>query len=518
MEYIINDKQIKIGGILSYLQMGLYIVIGLLYMPLMIRLLGQREYGLYNTVVSTVSMLTVLNLGFSNGYIRYFAKYKAVNNKDAIKKLNGLFLIIFSVIGMIAFACGLFLVEHLNLVFDRGLSEQEYGLARLLMLIMTFSLAISFPLSVFSIIINAHERFIFLKIAEICKTIFNPVISIPLLLLGYGSIGVVCVMVGISLVIDCIYMYYVLAKLNNQFAFRGFEKGIFQGVLVYTSFIAINLIVDQVNWNIDKILLGRFQGTLVVAIYSVGAMMQTYYLMLSTAVSNLFVPRIHNIINTCSNVQERDIIISELFIRVGRIQYLILSLIVTGFVFFGKKFIYYWVGEVYVESYYVALLFLIPVTVPFIQNLGIEIQRAEDKHKFRSIVYMIMAVINFILSIYLSKNYGATGAALGTAVSLIVANGVIMNIYYQKNCGIDICLFWKNIARMSMGLVIPIVVGCILISTLDFKDFKELFLCIFFYAVVYIVSMWFLGMNDYERCCAKDIVRKVKRETDDSDR
>lgn len=42
-------NEIRLGSILSYMQMALSIVIGLIYTPVMIKLLGQSEYGLYNT-------------------------------------------------------------------------------------------------------------------------------------------------------------------------------------------------------------------------------------------------------------------------------------------------------------------------------------------------------------------------------------------------------------------------------------------------------------------------------------
>ena len=75
-----NSRQIKMGALLSYFQMFMNVVIGLVYTPVMLRLLGQTEYGLYNTVSSTISMLAVLNLGFNGSYIRYYEKYKNEEN------------------------------------------------------------------------------------------------------------------------------------------------------------------------------------------------------------------------------------------------------------------------------------------------------------------------------------------------------------------------------------------------------------------------------------------------------
>ena len=64
-------NQLKGGSLLSYGQTFLSILIGVVYTPVMLRLLGQSEYGLYNTVSSTISMLSILSLGFNSSYIRY---------------------------------------------------------------------------------------------------------------------------------------------------------------------------------------------------------------------------------------------------------------------------------------------------------------------------------------------------------------------------------------------------------------------------------------------------------------
>ena len=506
-----NGKQLKIGSLLSYAQMALSVIIGLVYTPIMIGKLGQSEYGLYNTVSSIISMLSILNLGFNSSYVRYYSKYKKNNDTESIYKLNGLLLIVFIVIGIIALLCGLFLSFNLPLVFDNGLTKKEYDIAKVLMLLLTANLAISFPMSVFTSIITANERYIFLKGLSIIRTVCSPLVNIMILFLGYRSIAMVTVSVSISLVVDVVYFIYVKFILKNRFVFHGFEKGLFRSLFVYTSFIAINMIVDQINNSIDKFLLGRFKGTTSVAIYSVGYTLYQYYMLFSTSVSNVFTPRIHMIIErTAQNREMRRNELTNLFIKVGRVQFLVLGLIASGIVFFGKPFITFWAGVGYSEeAYYVAILLVLPVTIPMMQNIGIEIQRAENKHKFRSIVYLIMAIINLILSIFLCQKYGAIGSAIGTAISFVIANGFIMNVYYQKKCDINVLKFWGNILRMCLGLIVPIIVGICIVEFINLYSMWKLFLFIFIYVIIYCASVWMFSMNLYERNLIKSAFRKV---------
>ena len=508
-----GGRQIKLGGVLSYIQIGLNVLVGLIYTPIMIKLLGRSEYGLYNTVASTVAMLGVLNLGFSSGYIRYFSKYREAGDRESVYKLNGLFLLIFLIIGAAALACGLFLTGHLELVFDKGLTQAELETARVLMLLLTVNLAVSFPMSVFANVITANERFVFLKLIGIIKNVASPLLTIPLLLLGYGSVAIVAVTMAVSAAVDAVYVVYVLRVLRERFVFRGFPKGIFGQLFGYTVFIAINIIIDQVNWNVDKTLLGRFRGTYTVAVYSVGAVLQTYYNTFSSSVSGLFTPRIHAISNDAAiDSAERDRRLSSLFIKVGRVQFIMLMLILTGFVFFGRSFIFFWVGEGYDEAYAVALMLMAPVTVPLIQNVGIEIQRAKNLHRFRSLVYLGMAAVNLVLTVFLAQKYGAVGAAFGTAVSLVAANGVIMNIYYHLRCGIDVPAFWRSIGRLSLALLPPAALGAALMLFAKPASLWALLGEIAAYTAAYSASVWALGMNgDEKRMVLAPLKRMVER-------
>ena len=507
-----NGLQLKAGAIISYLQMGIGILVGLIYTPVMIRLLGQSEYGLYSTVASTISVLSILRLGFNNSYIRYYSKYKNANNDVAIYKLNGVFITLFSVIGVIAFLCGIFLTSNLSIVFATGLSQEEYEIAKVLMLLLTINLSLSFPMSVFSNIITANERFIFLKSLDAIKTVAGPMVTLPLLLMGYGSIAMVGVTLVVSLIVDSIYIYYVIHILHNRFVFSFPEHGLIKDLGAYTFFIALELVVDQVNWNIDKVLLARFKGTAMVAIYSVGYSLYGYYQSFSSAISGVFTPRIHKIVNTTTDPSKQSKELTDLFTRVGRIQFLILSLMLSGVIIFGKFFITrIWAGGAYGESYYVALLLMIPATIALIQNIGIEIQRAEYKHQFRSIVYSLMAIVNFLLSVILCQKYGAIGSALGTAISLVLANGLIMNVYYHKQCNIDILYFWKNIICLAKGLIIPIIIFALYKSVYNTTNIIQFVLEIVIYVIIFCISMWHCGMNKYEKDMIGSIFSRLSK-------
>ncbi len=493
-------NELKAGVVLSYVSQGIHILSGLLYTPIMLRLLGQSEYGLYQFVSSIISYLGLLSFGFGSSYIRYYSKYKVNNDTNGVARLNGMFMTVFSIIGIICLLAGSILVLHIDSLFANSMSQNEINTAKILMGIMVFNLAISFPGSVFTSYITANEKYIFQRVISILSGILNPFLTLPLLLLGYKSISLVVVQTIVSMASLLANIAFCRNKIDIKFDFRKFDFRLLKELFIFSFWIFLNQIIDQINWSLDKFILGVVSGTIAVAVYGVASQLNTLYISLSTAVSNVFAPKINQLVAKSDD----NWALTDLFTRVGRIQFIILILIASGFIVFGKYFISVWAGDGYNDSYVIVLLLILPCIIPLIQNLGIEIQRAKNMHKFRSIIYFIIAIANLAISIPLAKLWGGIGAATGTAISLLFGNGLIMNIYYHKKIGLNIVYFWKQIARFIPALIAPAIYGWCIIKYIKYDSIFVFIALILLYAVIYAGSMWLLGMNKYE----KDLIKK----------
>ena len=500
-----RPNELKAGAALSYLVIGLQFVVAMLYTPIMLRLLGQAEFGLYSLVGSIVSYLALLSFGFGGAYMRFYSRFRVVDDWDGVRRLNGLFLVVFTGIGLIAAAGGALLTANVEAVLGSQFSGEELDTARVLFAILVVNLAITFPSSVFNSYVTAHERFIFQKLLSITRVIVSPMVVLPVLLLGYQSIGMAVATTAVNVAFTLRTIVYARSRLGMQFAFRGLDLSLLREVSVFSSYLFLNMVVDQINWNVDKFIIGRFHGAVPVAIYGVAAMFNAHYLTFSTAISNVFIPRINTMVASARSNAE----ISDLFTRVGRIQFLVLGLVVTGFVFFGRPFIELWAGRDYSDSYFIALLLLVPVTLPLLQNLGIEIQKAKNMHQFRSWVYLAVAVGNVLLSIPLTQRYQGIGAAAATAISLIIGNVIVMNWHYQARVGLNIKDFWLQIGRVSLGMIPAALAGAVIAATVDLRQIPSLLLFGLGYVAVYVAGVWWLGMNDYERGLFSSPVKRV---------
>lgn len=502
-------NQIKIGAILSYVIIVVNMLIGVLYTPILTAKLGQTEYGLYSLVTSIISYLTILDFGFGNAIIIYTTRYKNNNEKDKEQKLHGMFFIIYTIIGIITGIIGAILWFNVDNLFGNTMGQDELEKAKILMGILTFNLIVTFPLSIFSSIITSYEKFVFSKLLNLIRIILNPIVMLILLNFGFKSIALVILTTVLNIGTLILNFIYCKKKLDIKLKFGKIDFKLLKEIMAYSVWIFLNSIMDKINWSVSQLILGVYSGSVAVAIYAIANKLNEMYMSFSTAISGVMLPKVTKM--ESDNASDKEF--TDVFIKTGRVQYIVMALIISGFVLYGKEFItMMWVGQDYSESYIIACILMIPLTVPLIQNVGLNILQAKNKYKFRVMVLMFFAIVNVILSIILSKLYGGIGAAIATAISLICGQIIFMNIFYHKKIGINIIEFWKNILKMSIPMAFAIMLAILIKNILQISNVGILVFEILVYVIMYGLIVYKFSMNSYEKeLILKPINKILKR-------
>ena len=173
----------RIGSVISIANMIVSLIFGLIYTPLLIRYLGDSEYGVYTLAMSLVSYLSILDLGFGNALVRYTARARASGKEE--KDLIGLFLMLYSAIALIAAIIGIFLSAGIDSFFASSFSTEEISNLKKVFNILLINTVIVFPASVFSSVIRSHERFIFANLYGLINNIVSHTVMILLLLSSF---------------------------------------------------------------------------------------------------------------------------------------------------------------------------------------------------------------------------------------------------------------------------------------------------------------------------------------------
>lgn len=498
-------NQIKAGAVLNYIIIGLNTLVGLAYTPYMLRCLGQNEYGLYSLVASIIAYLTILDFGFGNAIVRYTAKFRAQGKKKEQWEMFGMFLIVYSFIGLIAIGGGLALYFNMDALFDRTMTDSDLSQAKIMMLLLTFNLAFTFPLSIFGSIITAYENFVFQRLVNIFRIIFSTGVLVLVLAIGFKAVALVVVQTAFNLLTLLINLIYCKKRLKIKVVFGKFNWPFIKEISVYSFWIFLNAIMDRVYWGTGQFILGSLVGTTAVAIFSIGILFQQMYMSFSYAFSSVLLPKLTSMITLKTSDKE----LSDIFIRTGRLQSIVLQYILCGFIIFGLPFTIFWAGEDYSDAYYITLLFMTSLYIPAIQSTGIIILQAKNQLKFRTLLFLGISIISIIMQSILSIKYGAIGCAIGISLTLILGQGLVINIYYKIKQKLDILSFWKEIAKMWLPVIPYLLIVYTLNISFKYESIIQVLIGAFCFSVIYIPLSFKFILNNQEQALITSPLRAI---------
>lgn len=498
-----GSQQIKFGAILSYLVIAVNLLAGLLYTPWMIRTIGPDNYGLYTLAISLISMF-LLDFGMGAAVSRFISKYNAENKQDSVKNLLGIVYKLYILIDAIVLITLVIIYFFVDVIYI-GLTPNELANFKVVYIIAgTFSV-ISFPFTTLNGILTAHEKFVELKLCELFNRVVSVILIVLALLFGFGLYGLVTINAVSGLVTIIIKLFIIrqnsLVKVNFKFNSKIMLKDIFS----FSIWSTVTSIAERLIFNITPSILGAVSGSISIALFGVASTFEGYVFTFASAVNGMFLPNISRVL-VGDNAKEN---ILKLMIKIGRIQLSITGLIVIGFISVGKDFIFLWLGEDYILSYYSAIVLILPSLIWLTQDIANTTVVALNKVKLKSLIFIGTSILNIILSIAFSRLWGMFGSSLAICISYFIRS-IAMNVLYYRVLKINIFKFFKEChMKMAIPLLLSLSIGYAIHFILPYLSWKVLFIKGCLIAIAYMIIMWFMCFNLYEKDLLKSIFQGV---------
>lgn len=487
-------NQLKKGAFLSYINLFVTNITGILITPYVIKSLGDNEYGLYILIGAFVGYLSVLDLGLNNAIIRFVAYYRAENNKKAEENFLAISFIVYATITLLITIGGIIFYGNINTLFGNTLTLNELKKAKIMLLILIVNVAITIPGGVFVGICTAYEKFVFPRLLTLLKQIVRTVMIVIILMYGADALGIVIldsIMNLLFIIGTGIYVFQVLKVKIKLHEFRLYYiKEIFQ----YSIWIFLFGLIYQFQWRTGQVILGTNTDTVTVAIYGVGVMLGIYYTSFGNVVNGLLLPKaVRSIKEQLSGEQ-----LTMLMIRVGRITLILLLYVLGAFALTGKDFIYLWVGDTYISSWFIALLIMAVYILPISQGFGHAVLEAKKLVRFKALTFLCCCTLGIVIGAIFSYRYGALGMASGAVLGIFLFQN-LMNFYYYKAANLNIWLFFKQTYFKIALPFIGIFVIAYYVSTLFGASWLSFVLTNSIYTILYFVAIYGLYMNKEEK-------------------
>lgn len=490
-------SEIKTAAIVNYIHLFVTLGIGLFVSPFILSCLGTSEYGVYTLAATVISWLTMCDFGLTASTTKFICEYHARNDAEGEAHYLGNITALFTIIGLIVLIVGLIIYPFLDQFFPK-LTSNELSLLQILYLMALINTAVIFPSRSLGGISESRQKFLIPRIVVTISALISSVTTVILLSFGFKSIALSAVTISMSILSMLWNIYYCFGVLKARMRWNGWDLKLCRSMFAFSLWMFLGHVITLLNWGCGNMIIGMTRGAADVSVYSYGLQLMNFYFLASSCISNLFLPRIVKVVAT-SNDSE---VLTDMWIRVGRIHVIILGLLLSGVFIFGKQFMSLWVGHTLGKqsdtSWIVAILLVSGVTLPLIQCLGWQIMQARNVMHLRVKALLIVAGLNFVIGYILSIHYGAIGLAIGTAASLIIGQGIVLNVLYKCKVGLNVLRFFKETFSSIGGGVILAVLAFIVMNYFENLSWMSFVVLVAVYTFIYYLVILNTYMNKDE--------------------
>jgi O-antigen/teichoic acid export membrane protein len=487
-----STRQIKLGAVISYLSLFINIIIGLLYTPWMIKSIGKADFGLYTLAMSVISIF-VFDLGLGRAVTTFIANYLSKGLYNSINCFLGiiykLYLSIDIIIILILSSLYFFIPD-----LYKGLSPEEIEKFKIIYILASCFCVFSFPFIPLTGILSAYEKFIQLKFCELFDKILRVITMTVCLISGYGLYALVLVNVVVGIITILLKLFFVKRNTDIKIVWKFWERAEFKKIFNFSLWVTIIALAQRCIFNFAPTILGIVSNSKDIAVMGVAISLEGFIFMFANALNGLFLPKVSRLVSE----KKRDEI-SALMVKVGRIQVLIIGLLLIGFIALGESFILLWVGRDYASVYLCTILLIIPSFLHLPQEIAVTEMVVTNKVKYQAYVFVGMALLNLILAFPLSMQYGVLGMCISICIAYL-ARTLGLNYIFYKKMNLDMFHFYVRVYIPFLKPIVFIIPILVLLNfSMDYFNWISLFLHACIILLLYIGVIWFFYLNSNEK-------------------
>lgn len=467
-----SNSRIAKNTIFLYLRMIVVVLVSLYTSRVVLDVLGETDYGIYNIVGGVVVMVSFIRNAMSSATQRYMS-YSLGRNDNKIGIILGNSLIAYTVmcllILLIAETIGLwFLNTHLNIPANRYYATNiVYQLSILSFIINIFRVP-------FEAAVISHEKMSFYAYLSIVETALQLVVVFLLMIVpGNKLIEYALFMMLIPLGCNVAFQIYVRKKLSCKIILR-IDKDLIKNLFSYSGWSMLGSISNIFANQGGNILINIFCGVTLNAAFGLASKVNAAISGLVNSFQIAFRPQIVKLY-----AQNEKETVEKLCFQSSKFSYLILLAIVIPVAFNINCILSIWLKEVPQFTNIFCILLLCYSLIDAIQSPLTYLITATGKIKVYEIWLSALLLMNLPLSYLFLKLGYPPSSVIWTYVGLNFISSIIRTLYIKSFMNFPSFAYVKKVVIPSLfATILSILSGYIISMYLNGSFMATLISCL----------------------------------------
>lgn len=442
----------------NLLLMLVKLILTFIMTPIIVRYLGNYDYGLWEMVMAVIGYMGMLNLGINPAISRFAAKYRAEGDDENLHQVFASAFLFLVAVGVVV-CC---LVAGWGLLFSETLAPEgkQSAVYTYFMLILAGQSLIMFPGHAAESFLEGFQKYYVKNNITMVNSVLGAVIFVIyatpdnalLLLAGVNALG-----------LSVKYVLYTIMLARPSFGAIRFYRSSWSPaklgeLLKFSSKSFIQGIATNIENATDNLVIGGFLGPAAVPFYSIPQNLTRYIRTLGWTLSHAFMPMFSEL-----SARFKQDEIRSLYLVASKLVAGLVAAMGLGMLCIGTPFLALWVGPEYTaQSDQIILLLVLFTAIPMLNPFSSRYLTAIDKHGIFAKLMPVSAAVNLGLSILLVQGYGIIGVAVGSLIPVLFLQPVIL-VHSCRHLGISVghylleCLVPLLFPLLAMSCVLGVM-------------------------------------------------------------
>jgi O-antigen/teichoic acid export membrane protein len=424
-------------------------VTGFVVTPILIRNLGMDNFGLWILLGSVAGYISLVEAGIGTATVKRVAECRATGDQKRLEEVLGSAFALYIVISFLVLIVTGILFLNVAPLFN--LPANKIDMARLCLLALGANQAIGFLFAVQSAILFGSGRYDLMTGLGVVVTTASSVAQAVLVISGYGIAALAGTLLTSTLVTG-----YVSRRIIHKYLpgtsvhLRAARAGMARELVRFGSRNSVIAVCSAVAFYADTLIIGLFLPIANVAHYAVASKLTNLVRTVATKPIDVLMPvyaHSHALKDT-----DRQF---RLFTDSVNLSLVIALPFVIVLSVFGDRIIHAWAGAGHYASYPILVVLAVMLALQLQGHANFAILTATEKNEFLIKITVCSAVVNVVLSVILTRAFGAIGPALGSLFAVAVADALVLPITTCRRLGFS---YKRYLARSVKPLLLPTVV------------------------------------------------------------
>ncbi|KAA1175056.1 polysaccharide biosynthesis protein [Marinobacter salinexigens] len=480
-------------------------IVSFIMMPVLIEGLGDHWYGIWAIVGGFIGVYYTFDLGVTSAVSRYISRYLGKDQSDNVNAVINTSIVIFSVLG-----AGIFILSLVISIFSDNFvdSVDDSRLISTLIIITGLSVALEFPFNSFAGIAEAKARYDLIALSRIIILLTSSAFTYYFVISGYGVLSVAIISFCSARLSNLVYLLIALKQFPKiKFGSRYIKRSTFKELFSFSLWSFAVELTGNLPYRTNPIIIGYFLSASSVTVYVVGQRLVEYSTKFLYQATNMMTPVFsrYHATGDYEGIREKTVLVTRINAFLG-------CLAISGLIIFSMPFIDRWVGHGYGEAVNVVFVRVFGTIGIFVFSQVNSVLYAMNRHSIIAKVTLIEGMSLVVLSIILVQYYGIVGIALASTIPGLLFRGIVLPALCTKMIELPYLRLVKEVLPvMVFTVVFATLYDYVLYNYFTVRTFGEILSHSIIYAVIFLLSVAFLFLKDYEWTLLEGVAPVIKK-------